>query len=263
MDLLDPDAPCNRNQPPSSQSQPSTTRSANQMGAKRTSARTSRRSVGSGKTLSRPPLICCRSMPPAPALPTLIRSMTRVGDLKSADPAAWGGFSGRNGVGLYLPQGMAVGFADPTRWGGSGGRVVYGTTWKTGCLGASAANAASGASGATIEIGPGDGDPFHVGFEDRCGCLRRKFLHPHPLGAPAAAQLHLPGSPGVAHPPHRAIGSDQPALSFLLDQGDRVEWGLPLRRPGTVSSIVVRGARPRRSNLRIRMLAKRRSGVRR
>ena len=103
----DPDAPCNRNQPASSQSQPSTTRSANQMGANRTSARTSRRSAGSGKTLSRAPLICCRSIPSAPALPTLIGSMTRVGDPWSVDPAARGGFSGRDGVGPHLPQGMA------------------------------------------------------------------------------------------------------------------------------------------------------------
>jgi hypothetical protein len=54
-----------------------------------------------------------------------------------------------------------------------------------------------------VEIGTGDGDPLHVGLENWCGRLRPQFLHPHRLRAPAATQRHLPGSPGVTHPPHR------------------------------------------------------------
>ena len=77
----------------------------------------------------------------------------------------------------------------------------------------------------SVEIGPGDRDPFHVGLENRCGRLRRKFRYAHRIGVPAAAQLHLPGSPDVMHPCHRAIGSGQPALSILLDQGDRGRAG--------------------------------------
>jgi hypothetical protein len=33
-----------------------------------------------------------------------------------------------------------------------------------------------------VEIGPGDGDPFDVGFEDRCGRFRRKLLYAHRRG---------------------------------------------------------------------------------
>jgi hypothetical protein len=68
-----------------------------------------------------------------------------------------------------------------------------------------------------LEIGPGDGDPFDVGLEDSCGHLRRQLLYAHRLGAPAAAQLHLPSGPSVVYPPDWTIRSDQPALPVLLD----------------------------------------------
>jgi hypothetical protein len=154
------------------------------------------------------------------------------------------------------PRGW-LGFAAPTRWGRSGDRRIWDDP-EDGIPGGLGREGGERRVRGDVEIGPvtgtrstqalrigaaafGDSSSIRTVSECRprvsATCPPARALCSHPTGPDGETSQRCPSSST------RVTG---------------IERGLPLRRPGTVSSTVARGARPRRSSKRIRAFATRR-----
>src|SRR5271165_6052711 len=72
--------------------------------------------------------------------------------------------------------------------------------------------------------------------QHRSGVLARKLHHPHPLGMTPVLQGGLTGGPSIAHPVRAGEAGNHVPAAVTVIGVIGVDRGLPVLRPGTVST---------------------------